>query len=102
MPDALYADPRLAPLYDPLDPDRSDLDAYLAMVEEFEARSVLDVGCGAGTFACLLAERGLDVVVSNRPPRPSTSHGVSPSPSRCDGCMETRRRYRRWRWILPP
>lgn len=62
MPDALYADPRLAPLYDPLDPDRSDLDAYLAMVEEFEARSVLDVGCGAGTFACLLAERGLDVV----------------------------------------
>lgn len=45
MPDALYADPRLAPLYDPLDPDRSDLDAYLAMVEEFEARSVLDVGC---------------------------------------------------------
>lgn len=62
MPDAAFADPRLAAIYDALDPDRSDLDAYVAMVEEFGARSVLDVGCGTGTFACLLAGRGLEVV----------------------------------------
>jgi SAM-dependent methyltransferase len=61
MPDALFDDPRLARLYDPLDPDRADLDGYAAMVAEFGARSVLDVGCGTGTFACLLADRGLDV-----------------------------------------
>ena len=32
------------------------------MVAELEARSVLDIGCGTGTFACLLASRGIDVV----------------------------------------
>ncbi|MEU8266694.1 class I SAM-dependent methyltransferase [Sphaerisporangium sp. NPDC049002] len=58
MVDATLGHPRLAAIYDPLDPDRSDLDAYLAMAEEFGARSVLDIGCGTGVFALLLAERG--------------------------------------------
>ncbi|MFL5880748.1 MAG: class I SAM-dependent methyltransferase, partial [Actinomycetota bacterium] len=61
MVDAIFAERRLAEVYDPLDPDRSDLDAYAAMVEEFGAGSVLDIGCGTGTFACLLARRGLTV-----------------------------------------
>jgi SAM-dependent methyltransferase len=51
--DAHYEDPRLARIYDPLDPDRSDLDAYLALVDELGVRSVLDVGCGTGSFACV-------------------------------------------------
>ncbi|MGW1409878.1 class I SAM-dependent methyltransferase [Streptomyces sp. NPDC002403] len=62
MADDCFAHPRLAALYDPLDPDRSDLDAYLRMAEEFEAQRVLDIGCGTGVFALLLAGRGTEVV----------------------------------------
>ena len=62
MVDALFEHPRLVAIYDALDPDRSDLDPYVGMVDEFAARRVLDIGCGTGTFALLLAGRGIDVV----------------------------------------
>ena len=62
MADAIFEHPRLAALYDELDPDRSDLDAYVGIAHELGASSVLDVGCGTGTFALLLAEHGLDVI----------------------------------------
>jgi SAM-dependent methyltransferase len=62
MADEEFRHPRLAAVYDALDPDRSDLVPYLGLAEELGARQVLDIGCGTGVFALLLAERGVAVV----------------------------------------
>src|ERR1041384_3246028 len=61
MADDIFEHPRLAAVYDALDPDRRDLDVYAEVATEFGARRVLDVGCGAGAFALLLADRGIEV-----------------------------------------
>ena len=61
MADAIFEDRRLAEIYDPLEPNRPDLDPYIALVVALGGRSVLDIGCGTGTFACLLAVHGIAV-----------------------------------------
>lgn len=61
MADAAFEDPRLARLYDLLEGARPDLGPYLALAARFEATRVLDLGCGTGTFACLLARRAVAV-----------------------------------------
>ena len=60
--DAIFEDPRLVQVYDAIEGERKDLDVYVEIVAELRAQSVLDIGCGTGTFACLLASRGIDVV----------------------------------------
>ena len=100
MADDGFEVPRLAQLYDPLDPDRSDLDVYAAIVDELGARSVLDVGCGTGTFACLLAARGSRSSASTRRGRRWTSPRQA---RRGPGALAARRRDRRcrrcrWTW----
>ena len=57
-----FDDPRIAGVYDSFDCDRSDLDAYLAIARELEASRVLDLGCGTGTLAIMLASSGREVV----------------------------------------
>lgn len=61
-PDAAFADPRQAVLYDVFDDDRSDLDAYVAIAKELGARRVIDVGCGTGSLAVRLAAEGMSVI----------------------------------------
>ena len=61
MPDKIFANPRLVAVYDFFDGQRRDLEHYLALVRELGAKSVLDVGCGTGSFACQLSELGYDV-----------------------------------------
>lgn len=66
MPDAIFAHPRLAEVYDAFDGDRSDLDAYVAIAAEFTAEhapgTVVDVGCGTGNLAVRLAALGHTVI----------------------------------------
>ncbi|MGA5704553.1 class I SAM-dependent methyltransferase [Peterkaempfera bronchialis] len=95
MADEIFAHPRLAPIYDPLDPDRSDLHAYLDLAQQLDARRVLDIGCGTGVFALLLADRGIEVV------------GVDPARASIE-VAKSKPRSERVRWIcgdattLPP
>ena len=60
-PDPIFANPRLAAIYDVFDGDRDDLDLYETIVAECGARTVIDVGCGTGELATRLARRGLSV-----------------------------------------
>ena len=62
VPDAVFAHPRLASIYDAFDGDRDDLTAYRTIADEVGAARVLDVGCGTGSLALLLANSGRSVV----------------------------------------
>jgi SAM-dependent methyltransferase len=62
VPDAIFAHPRLAPIYDAFDGGRDDLLAYLDIASELGAEKILDVGCGTGSLAVRLAARGRTVV----------------------------------------
>ncbi|HEY3903374.1 MAG TPA: class I SAM-dependent methyltransferase [Streptosporangiaceae bacterium] len=62
MIDPAIEEQRLAQLYDLQWTQRDDLDAYVELASELGARTVLDIGCGTGTFALRLAEAGLIVI----------------------------------------
>ena len=60
QPSDSYADPRLAALYDALNPAGDAAAFYLSLPGAPPAR-ILDVGCGTGLLACEFAARGYDV-----------------------------------------
>jgi SAM-dependent methyltransferase len=65
VPDAIFAHPRLAAIYDAFDGDRGDLDLYAGIAAELGAASVLDIGCGTGCLAVRLAGAGLAVTAAD-------------------------------------
>jgi SAM-dependent methyltransferase len=82
-----FENPRLVEIYDAFDGQRHDLDHYLAVVEEVNSKSVLDVGCGTGSFACLLSSRGFEVV------------GLEPAEASLDAAR-LKPHARQVRWVL--
>jgi len=60
--DLIYTHARLAPVYDLFEPDRDDLDAYVALAAELGSRRIIDLGCGTGSLAPLLAGPGRTVL----------------------------------------
>jgi SAM-dependent methyltransferase len=61
MADVIFTHPRLASIYDAFEGERDDLTAYLNIANELGADRVVDVGCGTGSLALLLAESGRTV-----------------------------------------
>ena len=61
MKDLIYSYPLLVAIYDYFEGDREDLTHYLKIAKELKAESVLDVGCGTGSFAQLLTQEGFQV-----------------------------------------
>lgn len=53
-----FDNPISAAIYDQAEGSREDLDHYAAIIQELAARSVIDIGCGTGTLAIMLAEGG--------------------------------------------
>ncbi len=77
QPGESYADPRLAALYDALNPSDASTAFYLGLAGPAPAR-ILDMGCGTGLLACEFAARGHDVTgadpaaaMPGRGPRPA-------------------------------
>lgn len=60
MVSARYADPRLAEVYDALNPPGAHTAFYLDLAADVPL-GILDLGCGTGLLACELAARGHDV-----------------------------------------
>jgi 2-polyprenyl-3-methyl-5-hydroxy-6-metoxy-1,4-benzoquinol methylase len=95
MADEIFEHPRLPAIYDALDPDRSDLDVYVAIAEELGAERVLDVGCGTGTFALTLADQGLEVTGVDPASASLTFARDKPGAERVRWLTETRRPFPR-------
>ena len=64
----MFTDPELAALYDTIHLHAADTPFYVELVAELAPRDVVDLGCGTGRLALILASRGYRVT------------GIDPSP----------------------
>jgi hypothetical protein len=79
MPCASYANPKLAAVYDPLNPPGAELRFYEELAGA-EPLRILDVGSGTGRFASRLAALGYDVTVVAPPELPTGKPAPRSSP----------------------
>jgi SAM-dependent methyltransferase len=87
LPDLIFEDPRLVSIYDSFDGRRIDLDNYVSLAKELRAKSVLDIGCGTGCLALMLADQGFEVI------------GVEPAKASFD-CARSKHNAEKIQWIL--
>lgn len=66
--DALYHNPKLVEVYDVVNSSRKDFDFYIQELPNTPA-ALLDIGCGTGTFALDLANRGYEVTAVDPAPQ---------------------------------
>jgi hypothetical protein len=95
MPGVLFADRRLAEVYDALHRDRGDFDPYCSKIAEVGPSSVDDLDCGTGMFACRVAAGdrivvGVDPATATIEVARRTGHGRSSQPWRRHGWLPQR------------
>ena len=91
MPDAIFDDPRLAQVYDPLDPDRSDLDVYVDLAIELGARRCsMSVAARERSPAC---SPGAGLRVTAVDPARASLDVARTKPRRRRGQLDARRRH---------
>jgi ubiquinone/menaquinone biosynthesis C-methylase UbiE len=61
MADQIFENDKLAAIYDTFDGSRDDLIHYLEIAKEFNAKNILDIGCGTGCLATLLSNQCFNV-----------------------------------------
>lgn len=84
--DAHYTDPTLVSRYDAENSGRDDTDFYLALADELQARTVVDVGCGTGVLAAALSgggpgtiTGGSGTITSGRASSPTVADATAPA-----------------------
>ncbi len=60
--DPIFNDPRLAALYDAFEGNRNDLVHYVKINKDLKARNVIDLGCGTGSLALMLAKEKIQTI----------------------------------------